>query len=153
MNFKEAVSTFIEGCCSMMEVLIIMMLAWGIGSVCSACGTSDFIVQVSENLLTPATMCIIIFVPPASPLSPPAASWSVFAIFTPIAISMALAIDAPVGMAIGVVLSGGIFGDHCSPISDTTVLSSVGSSCNHIDHVKTQLPYALTVASAALWDI
>ena len=53
-------------------------------------------------------------------------------------------------MAIGVVLSGGIFGDHCSPISDTTVLSSFGSSCNHIDHVKTQLPYALTVAGASL---
>ncbi|WP_297242935.1 Na+/H+ antiporter NhaC family protein [uncultured Flavonifractor sp.] len=149
MNFKEAVSTFIEGCCSMMEVLIIMMLAWGIGSVCSACGTSDFIVQVSENLLTPATMCIIIFVAACLTSFSTGSSWSVFAIFTPIAISMALAIDAPVGMAIGVVLSGGIFGDHCSPISDTTVLSSVGSSCNHIDHVKTQLPYALTVASAA----
>ena len=54
------------------------------------------------------------------------------------------------GRAIGVVLSGGIFGDHCSPISDTTVMSSMGSSCDHIDHVSTQLPYALTVAGAAL---
>ena len=53
-------------------------------------------------------------------------------------------------MAIGVVLSGGIFGDHCSPISDTTVMSSMGSSCDHIDHVNTQLPYALTVAGASL---
>ena len=53
-------------------------------------------------------------------------------------------------MAIGVVLSGGIFGDHCSPISDTTVMSSMGSSCDHIDHVNTQLPYALTTAGSAL---
>lgn len=53
-------------------------------------------------------------------------------------------------MAIGVVLSGGIFGDHCSPVSDTTVMSSMGSSCDHIDHVSTQLPYALTVAVSAL---
>lgn len=150
MNFKEAVNTFIEGCCSMMEVLIIMMLAWGIGSVCSACGTSDFIVSVSKGLLTPATMCVIIFIAACLTSFSTGSSWSVFAIFTPIAISMAIAIDAPVGMAIGVVLSGGIFGDHCSPISDTTVLSSVGSSCNHIDHVKTQLPYALTVAGSAL---
>jgi len=149
MTFKEAVNTFIEGCCSMMEVLIIMMLAWGIGSICKACGTSAFIVQVSENLLTPATMCIIIFVAACLTSFCTGSSWSVFAIFTPIAISMAMAIDAPVGMAIGVVLSGGIFGDHCSPISDTTVLSSVGAGCNHIDHVKTQLPYALTVAAAA----
>ena len=57
---------------------------------------------------------------------------------------------AAVGMAIGVVLSGGIFGDHCSPISDTTVMSSMGSSCDHIDHVRTQLPYALTVAGSSL---
>lgn len=150
MTAHEAVSTFIQGCCSMMEVLIIMMLAWGIGSVCSACGTSAFIVSVCEGLLTPATLCAIIFIAACLTSFSTGSSWSVFAIFTPIAVSMALAIDAPVGMAIGVVLSGGIFGDHCSPISDTTVLSSVGAGCNHIDHVKTQLPYALTVAAAAL---
>ena len=150
MSALEAVNTFIQGCCSMMEVLIIMMLAWGIGSVCSACGTSAFIVSVCEGLLTPATMCAIIFIAACLTSCSTGSSWSVFAIFTPIAVSMALAIGAPVGMAIGVVLSGGIFGDHCSPISDTTVLSSVGAGCNHIDHVKTQLPYALTVAAAAL---
>ena len=150
MSFKQAVTTFVNGCCSMMEVLIIMMLAWGIGSLCKACGTSAFIVTVSESLLTPTSMCVIIFVAACLTSFCTGSSWSVFAVFTPIAISMALAIGAPVGMAIGVVLSGGIFGDHCSPISDTTVLSSFGSSCNHIDHVKTQLPYALTVAGASL---
>lgn len=149
-TFKKAVNTFIEGCTNMMEVLMILMLAWGIGSVCSACGTADWIVNACEGFLTPTSMCVIIFIAACLTSFSTGSSWSVFAIFTPIACSMALSIGAPIGMAIGVVLSGGIFGDHCSPISDTTVMSSMGSSCDHIDHVNTQLPYALTVAGSAL---
>lgn len=149
-TFKKAVNTFIEGCTNMMEVLLILMLAWGIGSVCSACGTSAWIVNACQGFLTPASMCFIIFIAACLTSFSTGSSWSVFAIFTPIACSLAISIGAPVGMAIGVVLSGGIFGDHCSPISDTTVMSSMGSSCDHIDHVSTQLPYALTVAGAAL---
>lgn len=149
-SFKKAVNTFIEGCTNMMEVLIILMLAWGIGSICAACGTSDWIVNTCQGFLTPTSMCAIIFIAACLTSFATGSSWSVFAIFTPIACSLAISIGAPVGMAIGVVLSGGIFGDHCSPVSDTTVMSSMGSSCDHIDHVSTQLPYALTVAVSAL---
>ena len=149
-NFKKALSTFIEGCTGMMEVLMILMLAWGIGSICSACGTSTWIVNTCESFLTPTSMCAIIFIAACLTSFSTGSSWSVFAIFIPIAVSLAISIGAPVGMAIGVVLSGGIFGDHCSPISDTTVMSSMGSSCDHIDHVRTQLPYALTVAGSSL---
>ena len=149
-NFKKALSTFIEGCTGMMEVLMILMLAWGIGSICSACGTSTWIVSTCESFLTPTSMCAIIFIAACLTSFSTGSSWSVFAIFIPIAVSLAISIGAPVGMAIGVVLSGGIFGDHCSPISDTTVMSSMGSSCDHIDHVRTQLPYALTVAGSSL---
>lgn len=147
---KTAVDTFLSGIYQMFETIIIMTLAWGIGSICKAMGTSDFIVRVSEGFLTPTTMCLVIFIAACFTSFSTGSSWSVFAIFTPIAVSLAIAIEAPVGMAIGCVLSGGIFGDHCSPISDTTVLSSMGSSCDHIDHVTTQLPYALTVAFSAL---
>ena len=149
-NFKKALSTFIEGCTGMMEVLMILMLAWGIGSICSACGTSTWIVNTCESFLTPTSMCAIIFIATCLTSFSTGSSWSVFAIFIPIAVPLAISIGAPVGMAIGVVLSGGIFGDHCSPISDTTVMSSMGSSCDHIDHVRTQLPYALTVAGSSL---
>lgn len=149
-NLKEAFSTFVEGCTNMMEVLMILMLAWGIGSVCSACGTANWIVTTCEGFLTPTTMCVIVFIAACLTSFSTGSSWSVFAIFTPIACSIAMSIGAPIGMAIGVVLSGGIFGDHCSPISDTTVMSSMGSSCDHIDHVNTQLPYAMTVAGSAL---
>ncbi|MBA7545365.1 hypothetical protein ES705_37731 [subsurface metagenome] len=77
-------------------------------------------------------------------------SWGTFAILMPLAIPMANALGAPMYVSIGAVLSGGLFGDHCSPISDTTLLSSMGAACDHIDHVKTQLPYAMTVALASV---
>ncbi|MBQ2160206.1 MAG: hypothetical protein II444_00045 [Firmicutes bacterium] len=149
-TLKSAVKYFIDGCTNMMEVLMILMLAWGIGGVCKAMGTANFIVGATQGFLTPLTMCAIIFVAGCLTSFSTGSSWTVFAIFIPIAAAMASAIGAPIGMAIGCVLSGGIFGDHCSPVSDTTVMSSFGSSCDHLDHVATQLPYALTVAVSAL---
>ena len=68
----------------------------------------------------------------------------------PIAMPVAAAMDMSLSLAIAAVLSGGIFGDHCSPISDTTILSSAGSSCDHIDHVRTQLPYAMSAGTAGI---
>lgn len=70
-------------------------------------------------------------------------SWGTYALLMPIAIPMAAALGSPMHACIGAVLSGGMFGDHCSPISDTTILSSTGAGCDHIDHVKTQLPYSI----------
>jgi Na+/H+ antiporter NhaC len=91
---------------------------------------------------------VLIFVTGAAISFATGSSWGTFAILMPVAIPMAVALGAPVHVTIGAVLSGGIFGDHCSPISDTTILSSMGAACDHIDHVKTQLPYAITVALA-----
>ncbi|RLA79162.1 MAG: sodium:proton antiporter, partial [Epsilonproteobacteria bacterium] len=77
-------------------------------------------------------------------------SWGTFSIMIPIAMPMAIAMDGDVALAIGAVISGGIFGDHCSPISDTTIISSMASDCEVIEHVKTQLPYALISGLIAL---
>ena len=77
-------------------------------------------------------------------------SWGTFAIMMPLVIPTAIAIDAPLLVAIGAVLSGGLFGDHCSPISETTILSSTGAGCDQFEHFKTQLPYALMNGSIAL---
>ena len=82
-NFKKALSTFIEGCTGMMEVLMILMLAWGIGSICSACGTSTWIVSTCESFLTPTSMCAIIFIATCLTSFSTGSSWSVFAIFIP----------------------------------------------------------------------
>ncbi|MEJ2372524.1 MAG: Na+/H+ antiporter NhaC family protein [Sulfurimonas sp.] len=77
-------------------------------------------------------------------------SWGTFSIMIPIAVPMAVALDGDVALVIGAVISGGVFGDHCSPISDTTIISSLASGCEVVEHVKTQLPYALISALIAL---
>jgi len=77
-------------------------------------------------------------------------SWGTFSIMIPVAVPMAVAMDANVALAIGAVISGGVFGDHCSPISDTTIISSLATDCEVVEHVKTQLPYALISGVIAL---
>jgi len=106
-------------------------------------------VGLSQGTLPGWAVPVLIFVTGACISFATGSSWGTFAILMPLAIPMANALGAPVHAAIGAVLSGGLFGDHCSPISDTTLLSSMGAACDHIDHVKTQLPYALTVALAS----
>ena len=77
-------------------------------------------------------------------------SWGTFALMVPIAVPLAAALGGPLPLYLAAVLGGGVFGDHCSPISDTTIMSSMASSCDHVDHVRTQLPYALLGASIAI---
>jgi Na+/H+ antiporter NhaC len=77
-------------------------------------------------------------------------SWGTFSVMLPIAVVMGSVGDSYMPLLIGAVISGGVFGDHCSPISDTTIISSLAAGCDHIDHVRTQLPYALVAGTAAL---
>jgi Na+/H+ antiporter NhaC len=147
---QQAIDTTFRGGGMMFEANFILVLAWSIGSVCKGVGTADYIVSIAKDLLTPSSMYVVVFIASCFTAFATGTSWGVFALFLPISIPLAQAIGAPMAPAIGIVLSGGIFGDHCSPISDTTVLSSMGSSCDHIDHVTTQLPYALVGALSAL---
>lgn len=147
-TIKESITAFTQGMAQMMEACCILVLAWSIGSVCKAVGTTNYVISITEDFLTPTMLYVVLFVVCAFTAFTTGTSWGTFAIYLPIAIPLAAAIGAPIAPAIGLVVSGGIFGDHCSPISDTTVLSSMGSSCNHIAHVTTQFPYALTVAVA-----
>lgn len=148
LTLKGAVSTFFEGISQMTEIALILTLAWGIGSVCKGVGTTAFVINTTESFMTPTLLFVSVFVISAATAFATGTSWGTFAIYLPLAIPMAVAIGAPVEIAIGTVVSGGIFGDHCSPISDTTILSSMGASCDHIAHVRTQLPYALIGATA-----
>ena len=145
----ESITAIMAGITQMMEACVILTLAWSIGSVCKAVGTTAYVISITESWLTPAMMFIVLFVVSAFTAFCTGTSWGTFSIYLPISIPLAAAIGAPIAPAIGLVISGGIFGDHCSPISDTTVLSSIGSSCDHIAHVGTQLVYALTVAACA----
>jgi Na+/H+ antiporter NhaC len=98
-------------------------------------------------LLSPSLVPAILFVMTGFIAFSTGTSWGTFAIMLPIGIPMAEVIGAPLHLTIGAVLAGGIFGDHCSPISDTTIISSMAASSDHIDHVNTQLPYALATGA------
>ncbi len=134
----------------MMYVAVILVLAWGLGTVLSDLGTAAYIVEIMEGNVPGFIVPAILFIAGAIMSFATGSSWGTYAIMLPLAIPMALGLDAHMIVCIGAVLSGGMFGDHCSPISDTTVLSSTGAGCDHIDHVKTQLPYSLLNAASAL---
>lgn len=148
MNLQELSSRFIEGSKVLMPIAIIMMLAFAIGNLTSEMGTGIFVAKVIGSSVS------FIFIPPilfivASAISfSTGTSWGTFAIMIPIAVPLVLQTGGALPLALAAVLSGGIFGDHCSPISDTTIISSLASMTDHIEHVKTQLPYALIAGSA-----
>ena len=142
-GFQETFRIYVDGMKGMTDVAVTLVLAWSLGSMISALGTADFIVNGLKSIhfsagLVPAA----IFLFGAFVSFSTGSSWGTFAIMMPLAIPMAHGFEVPYAIAVGAVLSGGLFGDHCSPISDTTILSSTGAQCDLVDHVKTQLPYA-----------
>ena len=149
MSLDSMLNTFIKGSGGMIRVLFILLLAWALGGVCRELGTAQYIVDTTEGFLSPKVLPALIFLIGCSISFATGTSWGTFAILTPLAIPLSVAVGSPVYACIGAIFSGGLFGDHCSPISDTTIMSSMGATCDHIDHVRTQLPYACTSAVAA----
>ncbi len=142
-DFKETFKIYVDGMKGMTDVAVTLVLAWSLGSMISALGTADFIVNGLKSVNFSAGLVPgAIFIFGAFVSFSTGSSWGTFAIMMPLAIPMAHAFGIPYAPAVGAVLSGGLFGDHCSPISDTTILSSTGAQCDLVDHVKTQLPYA-----------
>ncbi|WP_100010449.1 Na+/H+ antiporter NhaC family protein [Lentibacillus sediminis] len=149
-DFKEAMSIIVTGFRSMTLVYIILALAWSIGSVTSELGTAAYLVDFAEQTTSPAIIPLLIFIVAGIVAFTTGTSYGTFAIMIPIAMPLAVSMDISLYLAIAAVFSGGIFGDHCSPISDTTILSSAGASSDHIDHVNTQIPYAITAGVSGI---
>ncbi|WP_088006840.1 Na+/H+ antiporter NhaC family protein [Indiicoccus explosivorum] len=149
-TFEQIFEIYTGGMQKMVYVAATLVLAWSLGKVIGEMGTAAYIVEAMRENVPPFIIPALLFIIGAVMAIASGTSWGTFAIMLPIAIPMAIGLDAPLLVCIGAVLSGGIFGDHCSPISDTTILSSTGAGADHIDHVKTQLPYALLNASVAL---
>lgn len=149
-TFKEAIEIYVGGIKSMVLVYIILTLAWSIGDVTSALGTADYIVEFAQATTSPAIIPVLLFFIGAIIAFTTGTSYGTFAIMIPIAMPLAASMDISMYLAIAAVLSGGIFGDHCSPISDTTILSSAGAASDHIDHVNTQMPYAITAGISGI---
>jgi Na+/H+ antiporter NhaC len=148
-KFSEIFDIYTSGMQKMVYVAAILVLAWALGKVISEMGTAAYVVEVMQGNVPAWIIPAILFIIGAGMSFASGTSWGTFAIMLPIAIPMAVALDAHLLVCIGAVLSGGIFGDQTSPISDTTILSSTGAGADHIDHVKTQFPYAALSASIA----
>ena len=143
-EFRHTFKIYVDGMKGMTDVAVTLVLAWSLGSMISGLGTADFIVNAMKEInFSPVLIPAIIFLFGTFVSFSTGSSWGTFAIMMPLAIPMAHAFGIPYAIAVGAVLSGGLFGDHCSPISDTTILSSTGAECDLVGHVKTQLPYAV----------
>ena len=143
---------------SMGVALAILYLAWMLGEVCSALGTSTYLTVQLGDALPPLVLPVVLFLLAALVAFSTGSSWSTMTILLPLVVGLSFQLGetVPLGgtllmiMSIGAVLEGAIFGDHCSPISDTTVMSSIASASDHIDHVRTQMPYAMLTMAVAL---
>lgn len=144
LSLKEITDLSLRGMSGLVPLAFLMLLAFAIGSLCKELGTGLYVSQLVSNLLSPKLIPAIIFVISGFIAFSTGTSWGTFAIMLSIGIPIANSIGIDPTIIIGAVLGGGVFGDHCSPISDTTIVSSMAAACDHIDHVKTQLPYALT---------
>lgn len=145
MGLKEMVDLTLKGISGMMPLALLMLLAFAIGAVCREMGTGQYVADVAKAWLSPRLVPFIVFLVSSFIAFSTGTSWGTFAIMIAIAVPMAQGMGANEYIAIAAALGGGVFGDHCSPISDTTILSSMASASDHIDHVKTQLPYALAM--------
>jgi Na+/H+ antiporter NhaC len=138
--------------------IVLLFEAWMIGAVCQDLNTADYLSALVSGAVTPALLPTLLFAVAGLVAFSTGSSWSTMGILLPnvVGLSAAIGMEHAIGsvgmviVCIGAVLEGSILGDHCSPISDTTVLSSVSSASDHIDHVRTQAPYALLTAAAAV---
>jgi len=148
-TFAETIELIFKGISGLIPLALLMMLAFAIGTVCRELGTGIYTAELSKEWLSPNFVPVIVFLVACFIAFSTGTSWGTFAIMLAIGIPMAQALDANVYLTIAAALGGGVFGDHCSPISDTTIIASMASASDHIDHVKTQLPYALIAGSIA----
>ena len=160
LSLIKAMDAWISGVRSMVMACIILVLAWTIGDVCADMKTAEYIVDLTSGFLTPALLPAVTFFTAAVISFSTGSSWATMSILVPVTVPMSIqllggegnqVVQDPIFLStFAGVLSGSVFGDHCSPISDTTVLSSTASGSDHIDHVRTQLPYALISGVIAL---
>jgi len=143
-HLNEIIDLIFKGIGGLIPLALLMMLAFAIGAVCRDLGTGIYVAETTRSWLSPGLVPAIVFVAAGFIAFSTGTSWGTFAIMIPIGMQMAQSMDANIYLTIAAALGGGVFGDHSSPISDTTIISSMASASDHIDHVKTQLPYALT---------
>lgn len=147
-KITEGIGTWVEGMKSLVITGVILLLAWSLSDVISDLGTAKFIVSKIGDSVPQFLLPSIIFILGSIISFATGTSYGTMGILMPLAIPLANSVSSDpsyILISVGAVLTGAIFGDHCCPISDTTILSSMGADCDHIEHTKTQLPYALSI--------
>ncbi|GMV06153.1 MAG: sodium:proton antiporter [Gemmatimonadota bacterium] len=161
LTVTEGIDAWLGGLRAMVVAMVILVLAWSLGSVTEEIGTAQYLATILTGRVTLHLIPVIVFITAAAMSFATGTSWGTMAILLPLVIPLTVSLGGDAGFdggthysillgAISSVLAGAIFGDHCSPISDTTVLSSTASGCDHVDHVRTQLPYAFLVAGVGM---
>ena len=154
LSFTQSLEAWMSGMRSMLYAVVILVLAWALGSVCRDLDTAGFLIGAVGDWMAPAWIPASVFVLAALVSFATGTSWGTMAILFPLVVPLAHQVapgqETILFGTVSSILAGSVWGDHCSPISDTTVLSSMATSCDHMDHVRTQLPYALLVGAVSL---
>ncbi len=161
LDLRTAVDGFVDGCRAMLIAVTILLLAWSLSAVCGELHTAPYLVEVCRDALSARLLPAVTFLLAAAVSFATGTSWGTMAILMPLVYPLGAVLPGAEGLAastgegihlaaVSSVLAGAVFGDHCSPISDTTIMSSLASGSDHIDHVRTQLPYAALVGAVAM---
>lgn len=149
-SIDDLTRTSLKGAGGLVPLALILLLALALGDVAVELGTGEFVARVTQGVLPPFAFLPLVFLVSAGIAFSIGSSWGTFAIMLPIAVPAAGVMGLPLAPFVAASLAGGIFGDHSSPISDTTIISSMAAATDHIDHVRTQLPYALMAGGVAV---
>ena len=150
MKFKETLDLVMKGIGGLIPMGLLMVFAFTLGGTCKVMGTGPYVSSLATAAIHPRLVIPLIFLVSCLISFATGTSWGTFAIMMPIAVPLAQNLDLGLAMMVSAVMGGGVFGDHCSPVSDTTIIASMATACDHIDHVDTQLPYAMTCAGLAI---
>lgn len=146
----QAIDIGFKGMGDLLPAVTVIFMALVLGDSLRALGTGSFIAGMASAIPVPFTIPAILFVAAGITSFTTGTSWGTYGILVPIAVPLAMGAGIPLPLAIAAVMGGGVFGDHCSPISDTTIIASLAAGCDHIEHVRTQLPYALIAGTGAI---
>ena len=148
-KLSDTFNIYIAGMTGMLPIAATLVLAWTLGTVSEQLGTGPYVAELARDGIDGGALPAVMFVLAAIISFATGSSWGTIIIMMPLAIPSAIATDASMSVVIGSVLSGGLFGDHSSPVSETTILSSTGAGVTPLQHFSTQLPYALTNGAIA----
>ena len=149
-SHRDLVRIGFDGMAELLPLVTIVLLSLALGASLKELGTGTFIAGLAGEFMPRALIVPMLFLAGALISFSTGTSWGTFAILIPIGMPLVPALDLPPSLVLAAILGGGVFGDHCSPISDTTCVSAIASGCDLLEHVRTQLPYALTAGGITL---